>query len=437
MKGVPKMAVRKMSRSVSVIGVGATKFGDPADTPELVDLCFQDLAAWAAFDAMDDAGVNARDIGKLSVAATCGPLYLNETIAANNGLLEMLGMTGKSSSFHSEGCAAGFLAFNECVDAVASGRVDIALALVAEHSRWITAPDMPSCYRWPNTEYKNLYGRDFYAASKAFDCAYSRWNGSWIIGNDSPSRAYIRKTGITNDELEDAMIGQSITAREHSVRHPIAYAQETWEEVAKKRELSSAEEFMRSPYNPKLSEYMRPAYCALQNDGAAAIIVCATEIADQFKQKPVEIVNIVQVDMSSGSSINVKSKMTKLAAKEIYDITGYKPEDIDLLEIGDHGLADELQGAEDVGYLPQGEGWKYFRDRRTRFDKDKPINTCGSSLGVGHAFGAPDLVYIREITLQTRGQAGERQMPIPPKVSLLRGIGANQSCTMAIFKAVE
>ena len=430
------MALRKMSRSVSIIGVGATKFGDAADTPDLEDLSFQDLGAWAAYEAMEDAGVNPRDIGKVSVAATCGPIYISETIAGNNGMIEMIGMKGKASSFHSEGCAAGFLAFNEAVDAVASGRMDIAMALVVEQSRWTNAPDRPSCYRWPNTEYKNLYGRDFMAADKAFDTAYVRWNGSWIIGMDVPFRQYTRENGITDDELEQALMGQVITAREHSVRNPIAYIQKTWEEEAKERGFKTAEEFLLSPYNPKLNDYMRPSFMAIQNDGAVAIIVAATDIADKYKQQPIEVVNIVQCDMTAGIP-KTHSKLTKLAVKELYDITGYKPEDVELLEIGDAGLGDELVGAEDVGYLPKGEGWKYFRDGRTRFDGDRPMNTCSGSFGAGHAFSAPDLLYVWEIAKQMRGHAGERQIPNPPKVSMLRGVGAGQSCSVSLYRTLD
>jgi len=430
------MGFRKMTRPVSVIGVGATQFGDVLETPEMKGLSWMDLGAWAAYEALEDAGMNPRDVGHLAVAAITGPFYLNETVAANNTMREQIGMKFASSTFHTEACGAAFVAFTDAVDAVASGRVDVAMALSPEVSRNCAAPDMPPCYLWPASEYKNLYGRDFLGADKAFDTSYNRWTGGWIIGMDVPFREYIRKTGITLDEMEQAMIGQTITQREHGEHNPIAQERMTWQQVAESRGFKTDREYLTSKFNPKISEYLRPAYFALQNDGAVAVIVCATDVAHKYKQKPIEIVGLVQCDLSSEYT-KTKSQLTKEAIRQLYENTGYKPEDIEFVEIGETGMCEEMNAAEEIGYLPEGEGWKYYRDGLTRFDKEKPMNTSAASISVGHAFSATDLLYPREIVLQMRGQAGARQIPKPPKVSLLRGIGGGMSCVAAIFRTLD
>ena len=68
------MALKPLSRSVSIIGVGATQFGTPFDTPELKDLSFQDMGAWAVLDAFQDAGVNPREVDHLIFGSTSSPL---------------------------------------------------------------------------------------------------------------------------------------------------------------------------------------------------------------------------------------------------------------------------------------------------------------------------------------------------------------------------
>jgi len=51
-----------MSKRASIIGVGATKFGNILETPELKDKTFQEIVAEAAFEAMDDAGISPGEI---------------------------------------------------------------------------------------------------------------------------------------------------------------------------------------------------------------------------------------------------------------------------------------------------------------------------------------------------------------------------------------
>ena len=432
------MTLKPMSRSVSIIGVGATRFGDPSDTPELGGSSLQDMAAAAAMAAMEDAGVNPRQIGKCVLGMTCSSFYNSNCFAPNFGFGEFIGMKGKASSFHSEGCASGYNAFNEAVDCVASGRSDIAICVDTAQTRLVNAPNQPSCYRYPAADYKKLYGRDLGAPGPlALDTAYVKWAGSYFVTQfDGMSRQYMKDNRITPEQLEDAYIGASITAREHGKLNPIAYARTTWEEEAKKRGFDDVKAYLKSQYNPLLSEYMRVAYFILQADGAAAVIVCASDMAGRFKQQPIEVVNIVQSDMSALTP-NAEAECTREAAKQLYEVTGYRPEDIEYLQTGESDMSGVLDSAEAVGYLPKGEGWKYFRDGRTRFDKDKPINTDGGSVGVGHAFGSTPVEYIMECVLQMRGQGGARQIPKPPRVVMLRGFSAIQTASVAIFRTLE
>jgi len=166
------------------------------------------------------------------------------------------------------------------------------------------------------------------------------------------------------------------------------------------------------------------------------VILCATDIAKKFKQTPIEVVNIRQADFSVNVPNN-EQRMTRKCIQDLYDCTGYTADDLDFMICADMDLLDMIDSAEASGYLPQGKGWEYFRDGRTRFDSDKPMNTNGGGHSFGHAYGATALAMYGEAVKQMRGQAGERQINPPPKVTLYKGQGATHSASAAILRTVE
>ena len=429
------MSNKQLTRSVSVIGVGMTNYGDSATTPGLTGMSLQDMATWAVADALEDAGVNPRDVGKLVLGMVCSPFYNSDCIAPCHGLSEFVGMKGSSAVYHNEACATAHNCFNEAVASVASGICDIAVCVDADSVRYTNHPIMPSSYRFPSNEYEELYGRSWAGGDTGGDTAYTRWLGSHYAQMDGPPRQYMRENGITAEELDDALIGFAITGRQHAALNPKSFLRTPWEEVAKGRNME-AKEYLKSKYNPKYTEYVRPSFSGAMTEGAAAIVVCATDIAHKYRQMPIEVVGIANVVIGTQQP-NIECVVANEVGKKIYEITGMKPEDIEYLQTSDMDLADALYSAESVGYLPKGEGWKYVRDGLTRFDSKKPMNTDGGHVNYGHAFAATQMATFVEPILQMRGQAGERQIPKPPKIAMARIQGALQSTAAFIFKTVE
>ena len=427
------MIQSKLARSVSVIGVGITKFGDmdDPDTPELKDMSLQDLATWAAKEAMADAGVKPTEIEKLVVGQVSATDGNADSISPNLGLGEFLGLRGVPSSFQSEGCATPFDCLNEAILAVASGRYDIVMCVDADSARHINAPDLPAGYRFAKNQYRELFGRDAPTGASCQDTAYGRWQGSANLGDDS-ARYYMRETGATAEDIDDAMNAYAIIMREQAKKNPKAYAQASWSEVAAKRGFDSAEEYLKSRFSPMMTEHLRVSTFPMLTEGAAAVILCATDIADRYRQQPIEIVDFVQYDRGLCTTACTPT-MTRELAREFFEATGIAPEDIDYMQITD-GTPDVLQVMEDFGYVPRGEAWKYVRDGRIASDGDKPVNTDGGHLGYGHAFGATGMATIGEVVYQMRGQAGERQIERAPKLSVMRGWGAGQSESAYLFR---
>ena len=100
-------------------------------------------------------------------------------------------------------------------------------------------------------------------------------------------------------------------------------------------------------------------------------------------------------------------------------------------------LGSQLLAAEEVGYLPRGEGWKYVLEGRTAFDGDKPINSSGGRTSYGHAFGASGMADVYEAVIQMRGEAGAHQVKKQPKTVFLRGFGGGQNVRAIIMRTVD
>ena len=221
------MSLKPLQRPVSVIGVGITTFGDSDVTPELKDMSLQDMAAWACIDAMEDAGVNPRQIDKLVMGVVCTTDGNSECISPNHGFLEWIGMRGKAGVFHSEACATPFDSINEAALEIASGRYDIIMCVDSDSARHISAPKLPSCYRFPKTQYKELFGKEPVTGDSCMDTSFMRWVGAGYAAFDTCGSRYLKEHGITADEYDDALNGQAITSRQHGALNPKAYARNT------------------------------------------------------------------------------------------------------------------------------------------------------------------------------------------------------------------
>ncbi len=64
---------------------------------------------------------------------------------------------------------------------------------------------------------------------------------------------------------------------------------------------------------------------------------------------------------------------------------------------------------ENLGFAPQGEGWKMTEEGATSMDGDLPVNPSGGVLST-NPIGASGMIRFAESAMQVRGQAGEHQI---------------------------
>ncbi len=420
----------KYSRSVSIIGIGATPFVDGGTDPEYMGVTEGEFFGTAALAAMADAGLEPRDVDYF-YHCEANPKFFNNAVTPNMQVAEWFGMRGKGSVHHSEACCSGYVALEEAVKDVASGAHDIVLTGGVEVSCGLPIPGKPAYMRRPLTTEELTPDLE-----SIMDRAYTRALGGGNIGQDDWIDLYKHEYGLTDEQVDDVLNTMSYHGRRAAALNPLALKRTPFEQEAKENGFDDPMEYLRSPFNPKTTHYLRVTGNAPSADGSVCAIVCPTDMARQFKQKPVEVLGIGAACLESMRP-HLEMYITREAARQAYEVTGMKPEDIDLLMVNDFILSSQLLAAEEVGYLPKGEGWKWVMEGRTAFDGDRPINPNGGRTSYGHAHGASGMADLYEAVLQLRGQAGAHQVKVNPKTAMLRGFGGGQNCRVSILRILD
>lgn len=421
-------------RSVSIIGVGCTPFMYTVDREETNGLTEGEMFGYAALKAMEDAGVSPKDVD-FYFHGEASPLNGSNYLTPNIQVANWFGMKGKASIHHSEACCTGYYAIEEAVNAVASGKYNCVLSGCVEFG------DALAVGNHPYKRKKMTMEKFLQTTAWLYERGYTR---SFMAGQeliyDDAAEWYKRTRGITDEQMDDTLNHMCITNRKNASVNPLAIVQKTYEEEAKEQGFDDVMEYMRSPYNPKMGDFLRAAGLEIKCDGAAAVIVCATDMVDKYmgnkSHKPIEVLG-VGCAACEAITPHFEVTATEEAVRQVYEVTGVKPEEIDVFYSNDFIITSHLVSAEIAGYLPYGEGWKYICEGRTAYDGDKPINTNGGRTAFGHAHAASGLADLYEAVHQMRGEAGKGQMKKIPKTAMLRGYGGAQNICTYIIRTAE
>lgn len=424
----------KLARSVSIIGIGSTPYGNLLTDQRLKNLTEHELFSWAALNAMEDAGIEAKEIEAL-YHGQLGNISFSKTMAPAASYQDWVGMHGTPGIHHEEACATGYIGFNLGVMAVASGAYDFVL------TGGVEVLSCRSNRRRPE-HMKEEAPIDFKIGEVAHilaDPAFSRFPSN--VAHDAlfgyPPADYCRKYGLTWEQFDDTCNAIALHCRRGAARHPLAARQREFKEIAKEAGFDDPMDYLRdNTYNPMGVDHSRRLHGITNADAASAVILCPTELAHKFRQQPIEVLGISAASMDTRHPRN-ESQITEIVCRQVYQNTGVTAKEIDLFMTQDLKVFDQIESAEIAGYLPRGEGWRLAVEGQTAFDGDKPINTNGGRSSFGHAYGASGLADIGELVEQMRGQAGERQVKKLPETAMIRGIGGGQNATAAILRTVQ
>jgi acetyl-CoA acetyltransferase len=149
--------------------------------------------------------------------------------------------------------------------------------------------------------------------------------------------------------------------------------------------------------------------CSPIGDGAAAIVVCSEDAA---RRLGAETVRVRATALVSGRDRTPEEPgAVERAVAKAYDIAGLGPEDLDVVEVHDAAAPAELMIYEELGLCGPGEGPKLLASGETALGGRIPVNPSGGLLAKGHPIGATGCAQLVELTDQLRGRCGARQVP--------------------------
>jgi acetyl-CoA C-acetyltransferase len=155
--------------------------------------------------------------------------------------------------------------------------------------------------------------------------------------------------------------------------------------------------------------------CCPTTDGAAAAIICRTDIAKRFRAD-YALVKGFGLAVTTGRPYfdptfdYLGFRSTQSAARQAYEMAGITAEDISFAEVHDCFTWTEISNTEDLGFCDKGRGADLVREGRTSLTGDIPINPSGGLKSFGHPIGASGVRMIYECVQQLRGACGERQI---------------------------
>lgn len=427
-KGEIVIMKQKFARPVSIIGT-STLPQRYFDDPEYKDLSIYELWACACHQAMEDAGVKPENIDKIVYSQMANFVTAGNVLAMVGTLEEWIGLAGKPITHIEQACASGYLAFTEACNAVASGKYDVVLCAGVETPKHFNARNQPAHMLRPISEYDGWWS----PGRALFDTTYYRFDGvSDNLLTEEQGKYYQKNYGISEDEIDDTYNAMAVNLRRNASRNPRACERKEYTEIAEEQGYDDVLEYMRSEHNPKITQYIRKSGSVLHNVAAGAIVVCSADIAENFQEKPIAV-----IDHASSSNTQrypfCFHQMNVDVRDALYqeEMSG---EDFDLMITTVMTSGEQLDSAEVFGYLPEGKGYQYELDGRTCFDGDKPINPHGGDLSFGHAFGASGINMISEAILQMRGEAGDCQVTKAVDTCLVRGMGGGHTTVGIILE---
>jgi acetyl-CoA C-acetyltransferase len=384
-------------RSVAVIGIGETKIG------RFPERSLRDFILEAGGKAIDDAGICREDVGALFMSnfnaqAFSGQGHLGPLAA------EVLGLDGIPTVRVEGACASGSLAFRQALSAVASGIYDVVLVggvekMTHQSTEAVTA---------------GLAGASDIDLEAGLGATFPSIFA--MIAN-----RYFHEYG----NARDAMALCAVQNHENALLNPDAQLQKriTVEQV--KNGLPIADPFTIFD-------------CSLVSDGAAFVVLAATDVAKAVcRKRLVEVVGCGQ----AGDTLTLATKKslttfaaTVHAAQQAYALAGIKPEQIDLAEVHDCFTITQIINTEDLGFFAKGRGAVAVAEGKTAANGQIPINVSGGLKAKGHPVGATGLSQIYEIVTQLRGEGGARQLK-RADFGLTHNIGGTAAtCVVSIFR---
>jgi acetyl-CoA acetyltransferase len=387
-----------MMADVYILGSYSTRFG------KHVDRTYPDLVREAYCGAMQDAAIDASDIGFAYFGSCFMHLWGQDLIRGQASFMPLIQeglFPERVPIINVEGaCATGSMAFHSAWKDIKSGQSSVVLALGAEK---LVVPNAQESVRKAFDGGFDTFARDEWQSEYAQLAARS--GTTFVPGAERPitmdtyavqAAFHMTRYGTTQRQLAYS----AAKNHRHAVNNP----------KAQYRHAMSVEEVLAD--RPVAGPLTR-AMCAPMSDGAAALILCSAEylkkhVSDGARRRAVAI----RASAFSGGKRKTPEEpsLSRVAALRAYAMAGVDPQDIDLVELHDAVSFSEIYQLEMLGMCPDGMGGQMVESGATELGGCLPVNVSGGLVSKGHPLAATGLSMLDELVLQLRGEAGPRQV---------------------------
>ena len=365
-------------REVYVLGVGQTKF---TKQPELSP---SRLGEIAVKEALADVGPDF-DPRKIQIAYAA---HCEGSSQQCQDILKYVGIVGIEMHNLENACASGGSSVHALYKDIALGYRDIGIAIGVDS---LTRSKL---------------------AGGLIPTAEGDING--LMGITMPGLAALnaRRLMESRDMTLEDLAYASIKNHRNAVMNPYAHF----------RKAITFEDVMNAKM---ISDPVTVLHCCPQSDGAAAVILCTKEIAQQYTTKLIKVAS--SVCLSSGyeawNEDVLSTPLIQELSRQVCEGAGVDPlKDIDLVELHDAFSPEELYMYEVMGLCKPGETKKFIHDGEAEIGGRCAVNPSGGLQSSGHPLGASGVRVVVEITRHLRGTVGERQQP-NAKVGLAQMVG--------------
>ncbi len=388
-------------QSAYVLGVGMTPFRSPRSSPNYVE-----LAGIAVREAVRDAGIDYADVQQVFTA------YVYGDSCSGHRAIYGVGMTGIPIFNINSNCSSGASALYLARQAVASGAVEIALALGFEQmpsgaivEYW---KDRPSPLQ-PHVDVadRRIDDKSMPLAPKLFGAAGTE---------------YCERYEVDSDMFASVAVKSRRHARDN---HRAIF-----------REPLSVEQVLSSPL---ICSPLTRAQCCPPTCGAAAAIVVSNLVLRRFGAgRSVRISGqSLETDLPSSFAESAMDAVGlgigRIAAERAFGEAGISPGDVDIAELHDCFTVNEVLAYEALGLCKPGGSKEFIESGDNTYGGRCVTNPSGGLLAKGHPLGATGLAQCFELVTQLRGEAQARQVE-GAVVGVAHNIGLGSSCVVSVYQ---
>jgi acetyl-CoA acetyltransferase len=337
----------------AIVGIGQTTFSKNSGVSEL------SLAVEAVSKAIDDAGIDPSQVDGYSSFT----LDTNDEVDISRAV-----GTGDATFFSRVGYGGG-----ACIGIIQHA----AMALATGAAKYVV------CYRALNGRSGQRYSEGVSGDIVTADLIHWSWYMPWGLMTPASwvamfTQRYMHQYGAKAEDLAQV----ALSTRKHAVNNPNAFFYQ--------RPLSM-DDYMNARW---IAEPLRLFDCCQETDGGVAVVLTTPERAKDCKNKPALIRAVAQgfgaeqEQMTSFYRDDIARLLEmELVAKQLYEVSGLGPDDIDAAVIYDAFTSIVLWQLEAFGFCGPGEAKDFVQNGNLEVGGRLPSNTHGGQLSEAYIHG--------------------------------------------------